>query len=151
MRFERARDVLKHAKTFHLQLNDFYKLIEEQENTPKAQLLLEYIISQEASLAKHLDHFEKETPAGVLDTWLQYVNDEEILQIPKVNASHSKQSVDDILKISMKMSDELIEVYRLVEAQVDESNVKEIFDNLANMQLQKQRQISVNFNRLMDM
>ena len=150
MRFESTRDVLKHAKDFHLQLHDFFDRLAKQENIPRTQLLLEYMISQEQSLVESLDHFEKQTPSGVLDTWLQYANDESILKIPNIDLFQPKISVDAILELSMKMSDKLIEVYKLVEGEVNEYKVKEIFNNLADMQMQKQKRISMNFDRLMD-
>ena len=88
--------------------------------------------------------------SGVLDTWLQYANDESILKIPNIDLFQPKISVDAILELSMKMSDKLIEVYKLVEGEVNEYKVKEIFNNLADMQMQKQKRISMNFDRLMD-
>jgi hypothetical protein len=48
------------------------------------------------------------------------------------------------------MSDELIKVYKSVEEQVDEHKVKEMFNNLADMQIQKQKRLSMNVDRLMD-
>ena len=150
MRFESARDALKHAKDFHLQLCEFFESLSKQENIPRTKLLLDYMISQEKSLAESLDDYEKNTPTGVLDTWLQYANDEAILKLPVVEAFQSKKSMEDILGISMKMSDELIQVYNLVENQINENSVKDIFNNLADMQMQKQKKLSINVDRLMD-
>lgn len=150
MRFESARDALKHAKDFHLQLSVFFESLAKQENAPKTQLLLEYMIQQEKILAESLDRYEKNTPPGVLDTWLQYANEENILKIPNINALPSKMLMDDIIELSMKMSDELTEVYSLVAEQLDENKVREVFNNLYDMQIQKQRRLSINFDRLMD-
>jgi rubrerythrin len=151
MRFESARDALKHAKDFHLQSLEFFQVLAKQENIPRTKLLLDYMISQEKSLAKSLDDYEKNTPTGVLDTWLQYANDEAILKLPVIEAFQSKKSMEDILGISMKMSDDLIKVYQLVEEQINEDNVKNIFNNLADMQMQKQKRLSINVDRLMDL
>ncbi|MBA6327685.1 hypothetical protein H4J46_06995 [Colwellia sp. MB02u-6] len=150
MRFESARDALKHAKEFHQQLFVFYQKLAKDENIPRTQLLLEYMISEEKKLAESLANYEKNTPSGVLDTWLQYANDQEILKLPIVKYHPSTQSMDDILELSMKMSDELIAVYQVVAEQVDEHKVKDIFNNLADMQWQKQKRISMNFDRFMD-
>jgi len=150
MRFESARDALKHAKDFHQKLVVFYQKLAKDENMPRTQLLLEYMISEEKNLAESLTHYEKNTPSGVLDTWLQYANDQEVLKLPIVKNYPSTQSMDDILELSMKMSDELITVYQMVAEQVDEHKVKDIFNNLADMQWQKQKRISMNFDRFMD-
>lgn len=150
MRFESARDALKHANEFHQQLVVFYKKLAKNEKIPRTQLLLDYMISEEKNLAESLVNYEKNTPSGVLDTWLQYANDQEILKLPIDKNFQSTKSMDDILELSLKMSDELIAVYQMVAEQVDEHKVKEIFNNLADMQWQKQKRISMNFDRFMD-
>ena len=49
------------------------------------------------------------------------------------------------------MSDELLSLYAQVEEQIDEEKVKAIFHNLADMQVQKQKKITMNYDRMMDM
>lgn len=49
------------------------------------------------------------------------------------------------------MSDELLSLYAQVEEQIDEDKVKAIFHNLADMQVQKQKKITMNYDRMMDM
>ncbi|MDB4279750.1 hypothetical protein N9865_02855 [Paraglaciecola sp.] len=151
MRFEKARDAVKHAQSFHIQLCQFYKYLNNLENTQKVKLLLEYMIQHEKDLAESLDHYEKNTSSGVLDTWLQYANDQSILKIPKKEALPSKSSIEDIIKLSITFSDELIEVYAQVAEQVDDVKLKEIFTHLANMQSQEKRKLSMNVDRLMDL
>jgi rubrerythrin len=151
MRFEKARDAVKHAKSFHIQLCQFYEFLNNLENTQKVKLLLDYMIQHEKDLAESLDNYEKNTSSGVLDTWLQYANDESILKIPEKEALPSKSSIEDIIKLSMTFSDELIEVYAQVAEQVDDVKLKEIFTHLANMQSQEKRKLSMNVDRLMDL
>jgi rubrerythrin len=151
MRFENARVALQHAKTFHQQLGDFYHSLSPQVTQPKAKLLLDYIIHQERSLVDALSAFKSSSPKGVLDTWLQYTNDSEILQLPDIAVSKEIHSDEDILNISTQMSDELLSLYAQVEEQIDEEKVKAIFHNLADMQVQKQKKITMNYDRMMDM
>lgn len=151
MRFENARSAMQHAKTFHQQLGDFYHSLSSQVTQPKAKLLLDYITQQERSLVDALSAFESNTPKGVLDTWLQYANDSEILKLPTTAASKTNHTAEDILNISTQMSDELLSLYAQVEEQIDEEKVKAIFHNLADMQVQKQQKITMNYDRMMDM
>jgi rubrerythrin len=150
MRFEKARDAIKHAQSFHIQLCELYKFMATQENIQRVALLLDYMIQNEKKLADTLKDYEKNTPAGVLDTWLQFTNDSNILKVPKNEDLSPAKSVEDIVKFSMESSDELIEVYTQIAEQADEPKVKEIFTHLAQNQIQAKKLLSMNTDRFMD-
>ena len=82
-----------------------------------------------------------------LNIWLQYANDSEILKLPAIASSKAIHTAEDILNISTQMSDELLSLYAQVEEQIDEEQVKAIFHNLADMQVQKQKKITMNYDR----
>lgn len=151
MRFEKAREALEHAKMFHIQLSLLYEFLATLENTEKVKLLLDYMVQHEREIAESLENYGKNTPVGILDTWLQYTNDKAILKIPEKENLTSKKSMEDIIELSMKFSDELIELYTNITEQVDEVELKYVFTNLADMQKQEKRQLSMNVNRFMDM
>jgi hypothetical protein len=151
MRFENAREAVKHAQTFHKQLSALYQGLTKQEYPAKTNLLLKYMSDQERDLADLLMQFEQNTPTGVLDTWIQYADDQNILKAPNIDVLSAIQSMEDVLTLSVTMSNEFITLYQQVEEQLDEMKVKDIFRNLANMQLQKQKRVSMNYNRLLDM
>lgn len=150
MRFEKARDAIKHAKSFHVSLYQLYEFMATRENSQKVKLVLDYMIQHEKDLAETLNNYEKNTSTGVLDTWLQYTNDNNILKIPEQETLKSTMSIEDIFELSIGFSDALIEVYKQVEEQVDETELKEIFISLANMQDKEKRKLSMNIDRLMD-
>lgn len=150
MRFEKARDAIKHAQSFHIQLCELYKFMATQENPQRVALLLDYMIQNEKKLADSLKDYEKNTPAGILDTWLQFTNDSDILKTPKNADFSSTQSIENIVELSMKCSDELIEVYTQIAEQADELEVKEIFTHLAKNQTQAKKLLSMNIDRFMD-
>nr|WP_136250853.1 hypothetical protein [Ningiella ruwaisensis] len=150
MRFESARDALKHAQTFHQQLSQFYKHLTSRVLDEKSKQLLEYIANQEHALAGLFKEYERETPIGVLDTWFQYANDAEILRLPVFAEMHTNINSEEILTLSCQLSNELVQLYKQVEEQVEEPQVQDIFANLADMQLQKQKRITINYERLMD-
>ena len=108
------------------------------------------MILHEQELAETLKQYAADSPTGILDTWFQYANDKAILKIPEKEELTSKNSINDIVNLSMNFSDELIELYDTISRQTDEINLKEIFTNLANMQRQEMRKLSLNIDRLMD-
>ena len=150
MRFETARQAINHAKSFHIRLGKFYALLATDENSQKAALLLNYLIKHEKDAADALGNYEKDTSTGVLDTYLQFANDQNILQIPEFETLQTDKLIEYVAELAMKFSDELIELYSQVAQEVDEIQLTEIFTNLVDMQKQEKRILSMNIDRMMD-
>ena len=151
MRFEKARDAFNHASLFHTELSKLYQSSAAQEHTDKAKLLLNYLVKHEQELADGLDKYQQDAPAALLDTWFQYTNDTEILNIPESEAFFTKKTIETIVEFSFKIADDLIEFYEDMASQADKTTLKEAFTNLATMQKQEKRKLSMNIDRLMDL
>ena len=151
MRFEKARDAFNHASLFHTQLSKLYQRSAAQKNTDKAKLLLNYLVKHEQELADGLDRYQQDAPAALLDTWFQYTNDTDILKIPESAAFFANKSIETIAEFSFNIADELIKFYEDMALQADKTTLKEAFTNLAAMQKQEKRKLSMNIDRLMDL
>ena len=151
MRFEKARDAFNHASLFHTELSKLYQRSANQENTDKTKLLLNYLVKHEQELADGLDNYQQDAPAALLDTWFQYTNDIDILKVPEPEAFFTKKPIETIVEFSFKIADALIEFYEKMASQADKTTLKEAFTNLASMQKQEKRKLSMNIDRLMDL
>ena len=150
MRFEKTRDAIKHAQSFHIRLAKLYEFLATNEIPQKVELLLNYLIKHEKDAAQALGNYEKDSSTGILDTYLQFANDQNILKIPEFETLQTDKSIEYIAELAMRFSDELIELYSQVEQEVDEIQLKEIFTNLVEMQKQEKRILSMNIDRMMD-
>lgn len=150
MRFEKASEVIDHATDFHHKLSNLYQNL-AADKTGKPRMLLDYLVQHELESSANLNAYKENAPLDILETWFQYTNDEALLQIPTQEETGKVESLEDIIKLAMSFSEELVGLYTNIAGQADLLPLKEVFLNLADMQKQDQRQFSMNVDRLMDL
>ena len=150
MRFKKTIDALNHVCLFHNSLSKYYQEISNVSKSEKVKLLLDYMAENEKLLAKRISDYQEQAASGNLNTWFQYANDTDILKLPVFGKHDLFIGPEDIAELSMKYSDELIELYTEMSDYSDNIGLKEVFDNLADMQIQEKHKLSMNIDRLMD-
>ncbi|MEM0910785.1 MAG: hypothetical protein AAGJ37_07395 [Pseudomonadota bacterium] len=150
MRFETAREVIEHASNFHSELSDFYKTLAAEHKTDKTKLLLDYLTQHELELADAISRYKSDTSAGILDTWFQFTQEQDILKIAQHDALCGEASTDDITAFFMSVGDQLITLYKEMASQADEPDLKNVFTNLIDMQTREHRKFTMNVDRMMD-
>jgi rubrerythrin len=151
MRFEKMIDALDHVCLFHNSLSKYYQKMSKVSKSEKVKLLLDYMAENENTLAKTISDYQEQAPAGILNTWFQYANDVNILKLPVFDKDDLMKEPEDVVGFSMKYSNELIELYTEMSGYSDNPALKEVFDNLADMQTQEKHKLSMNIDRLMDL
>jgi rubrerythrin len=150
MRFKKTIDALNHVCLFHNSLSKYYQEISNVSKSEKVKLLLDYMAENEKLLAKRISDYQEQAASGNLNTWFQYANDTDILKLPVFGKHDLFIEPEDIAELSMKYSDELIQLYTEMSDYSDNIGLKEVFDNLADMQIQEKHKLSMNIDRLMD-
>ena len=150
MRFEKMIDALNHVCLFHNSLSKCYQKMSNVSKSEKVKLLLDYMADNEKTLAKTISDYREQAPAGILNTWFQYANDANILKLPVFGKDDLIKEPEDVVGFSMKYSNELIELYTEMSDYSNNIALKEVFDNLADMQIQETHKLSMNVDRLMD-
>ena len=130
MRFEQTRDVLEHARDFHAKLARFYHSLADEAQQERLKLLLDYISRHEQHLGESLDQFEDDATTKLLDTWIDFSQDSEILRFPADISIEPDMTVDQVIEIAMKMDECLVQLYRQLVAHTDVPEVREVFENL---------------------
>jgi len=151
VRFEQTADALNHACQFHTALSDFYLATSNTDKSEKVKLLLEYMAENEKTLAQAIIDYQEQASTDVLYTWFPYTNDADILKLPKHEDGDLVQEPSDAIGLATKYSDELIQLFTEMSDYSDTAELKELFDNLADMQHQEKRKLSMNVDRLMDL
>jgi rubrerythrin len=150
MRFEQTRDVLEHVRKFHLEISDLYHRLSEQSEKQRLRMLLEYMSEREKQLARALSQFEEESSRNVLDTWFQYTHDEERLQCPDFKLT-PETSVDDVMRLGMKLAECFIELYREIAGTADSNEVRDVFRNLLERENREKLKLARNAQLLDDL
>lgn len=151
MRFEQTKDVLNHARDFHAKLARFYHSLADETQQERIKLLLDYFSRHEQHLGDSLDRFEDETSTDILDTWIDFSQDKQILRFPADIDIEPDMSVEQVIKIAMQLDECLIRLYRQL---VDNTNVpelREIFEELLALEESEKHRVARQSLRINDM
>jgi rubrerythrin len=152
MRFETTRDVLDFVKQFHRKARNLYRELANHEDQERLKLLLDYLSRHENHLAKSLADYEQEASEKILDTWFQYVPDLALLEPINNIDIVPNLSVDEIIELAMRLDNCLIELYKeMIDNSAAISEVKEVFQNLLEMEKQEQHQLARSRLGILDM
>lgn len=143
MAFETTKDVLDHAREFHIQLSDFYSLLSRKSEKQRIKLLLDYMSQHEKYLEETLARYEEEVSGKLLNTWFQYPPPKEILDTcRKVSISKTDDlTVDDVIEMAVKLDQCLIDLYKEMIKNSETDEMREVFSNL--MEMEKRQELEL--------
>ena len=134
MRFEQGCDLLDHAKLFHRQVSEFYVDLAGHEEGKRVKLLLKHLGRQEKHLEESLAEYEDGASRQLLDSWFQFTHDESTLKMPEINEIKTDMTVADVIRIGLALDDRLIEFYKESADSAEIPEVREVFENLLEME-----------------
>lgn len=137
--FERVRDVIAYAQTFHRELSGYYGRLREMNQPERVLMLLDYLQSHEDRLIESLDSFSDGARERVLETWFQYTPEKDILGPLRAARPAPDLTVDQVMKTAMKMDTTLIRFLEELTEQADSQPVTEVFQNLVEMETAEDR------------
>jgi rubrerythrin len=136
--FIQTRYVLDLSRQFHRQLSEFYGQLADRAERQRVKLLLAYLSRHEDYLRTCLEGYEERVPRATLDTWLQYVPDEPPLGDLATLTVEPAMTVKDVTEIALRLDDGLIGFYRALADEAASSEVRDLFDNLLEMERHEQ-------------
>lgn len=137
---KQIRDILDHVRDFKHQLVELYEKLGQMEQDEKQQLLLKYLGRQEEQIARTLDGYEPELSKGILNTWVQFVDDEALRTISHDVQVHAGMTPEELIERSLQFDAALVQVYRDVIESTSAPHLQEVFMNLIEMEESKDRQ-----------
>ncbi len=142
MAFDQTRDVLGHAREFHQKLSVFYDGLKESTSKERARALLDFMSRHEKHLADGLAQYEEQVSDNVLDTYFKYGS--ENTKITSVDDFEIKpeMNIDDVMAAAMHFDACLIEFYREMARRALSEKVREVFENLLEMEQHEQLELS---------
>ena len=130
--FQRVRDVYETAACCREQLRDKLREIRCSREPAPEMTVLELLEEDERQTAAGLRRALEESEPAILDTWLQYVPDEETRRtLTELNLS-AEMPVEDIVGRKQRFDQALAAMYRQLAREVSAERVVDIFNGLAD-------------------
>ena len=141
MRFAQVRDILDHTQAFHKRLSQYYQDLADHEEAVKIKMLLDYIARHERHLEKALADYEESASTQVLDTWFQFSQDESTLKLPEDIQVKPYMSLDDVIRIGLKLDGQVIKVYEDAATNADVPEVRQVFKHLLELEQNEEQHL----------
>lgn len=138
--FEQVKDVFDYGIALHAQLSALYTSLERQSGQARVRMALDYLGRHERNRRQAMERFEREPHVnGYLDVWLQYAPSPDIERLLAECVIRPDMSVDDVVGLAMRFDNALIELYREAAREAEDTQAREVFENLATME-QKEKE-----------
>ena len=153
MSFETTKDVLDHVREFHHRLSEFYGGLSGNTGKERVKMLLDYLNRHEKHLEESLARYEEEVSEKILNARFQYPPPRELLNICKGAVISGKEdlSLDGVIGIALNLDDCLIDLYKEMIKSSDLEEVKEVFNNLLEMEKREKLDLVRNALELKDL
>lgn len=137
MPYGQAKEILDYAREFHRQVGEFYQQLADKAQGDRVKLLLDYMIRHEKHLERSLEVFEKSMSSKALSIWYQYSKEQRTFAPLDAMEYSPSMTADDVMKIGTTIDNCLIASYKGVAETATTPEVREIFDNLLQMEEQE--------------
>lgn len=153
MAFETTKDVLDHAREFHFQLSEFYRVLSNKSEKLRVKMLLDYMSQHEKYLEETLGRYEEEMAKKILNTWFQYPPPKGILNTCREISIEEKEeyTVDDVIEMAVKLDQCLIDLYNEMIKNTETEEMREVFTNLLEMEKRQELQFVRDAQELKDL
>ena len=139
--FRQTRDVLRLSTQFHQQLSDLYGRLSHVADKQRVKLLLDYLSRHEQALTSCLDGYEARIPRATLDTWLQYMPNDQPLGDVDLSSLGPDMTVREVTELAFDFDDALMSFYRNLARESESADVRVLFESL--LQLEEHEQIAL--------
>ncbi len=137
MPYGQAKEILKYAREFHNHVSKFYQQIADKGQSERVKLLLDYMIHHEKHLEKALEDYEQSITSKALESWYLYTKDQRTFAALDGITYLENMSVDQIMKIAATIDNCLTSSYKGVAETTNVPAIREIFQNLLDMEEQQ--------------
>ncbi|AMX03071.1 hypothetical protein [Microbulbifer thermotolerans] len=149
--FKQAYEVIKDAEKFHLKMADLYKKLLKKAQDRRTQLLLKHMLEHEERMARNLSNYGEVAKHKVMRTWLQYTQEESSDDFINKLELSDPPTIREINKIGREVDRYFSNLYEAVHGAIESSEVKEVFEDLKQIQDKERITLSMATNSLWDM
>ena len=151
MRFCQVSQLLDWIDTFHQALAEQYKALADKAVQERAALLLNYLAEHQKLLAASMKKYEIDSANNLLTTWSDQCPELDLPEsVIQLHSTLSDKSTEEIIQYVIEFHDILIDMYKTLADKATNPSVKNLFENLAEMERQEAMRTVKNAQRLED-
>ncbi len=136
--------MLDRIRDFHGELSTYYHQLSESTDKQRVKLLLDHMSSHEKQLQDSLLAYEEDASKQVMDTWVDCTYCNEILATCEQTPIAQESGVDSVIKATLHIDNCLLQFYREVAANVESQRVRDVFQNLVELEEGELRKLALN-------
>ena len=148
--FEQAKDVLDNVQDLHDKAGKLYLKLSRQTKSERMKMLLDHMGQHEEKLKENIAAYERDASPKVLEAWFQYTQEETTAQLVEELEVEDEISVAEVTAISLKIDNYLQSLFEEVSDMSRSREVKEVFQNLSEMEKEEKRYLAKVLNSMMD-
>lgn len=142
MHYQTVKDVVDHSRQLHQQISSIYKKLSEEQSQSRVAMLLDYLKRHEDHLEESLHQFENDKSQKVLESWFQYAPDQNIAEVLNEIQVTDHMTTDEVVTMALKLDDYFIDLYQDMVDHSSSNAVKDVFQNLLEMEQQEKIRVA---------
>ncbi|MFC6441525.1 hypothetical protein [Pseudobowmanella zhangzhouensis] len=147
--FSQVRDLLKHNQQQHSQIAQFYAGLAAQTSNPRAAMLLTTLHQHETQLASELNRYLQTGCDNVLNTFFQYDHEHSVQSLMQVEDAEFTTE-DEVISLASRIDEYFLQLYEEMREAVEHSEVRDMFENLAQHITEEKKRLSTDIYSLQD-
>ncbi|MBY5992290.1 hypothetical protein [Ferrimonas balearica] len=151
MRFQQLKEILEHLIDSREALGQLYRRMEHQADSPRAKMLLEYMVIHEKEVTEKLTAYLDEAPIKVLDTWFENVQGEDFVALCQQTALPATMTEQDILGKALDLENRLLDLLHAALEVAPTQDVKSAIESLLQAERVRQQRFVHSTMRMDDM
>ena len=135
MRFCQVKELLDWIRAFHEELANQYDGLTDQSIKSRVGLLLTYLADHQRVLADSIEKFETDSANSLLTTWSDQCPDLELPDsLGELKNTLSGKETADVVQQAIGFHDLLIRIYTDLQEAAETDSIRELFQNLAELE-----------------
>jgi bacterioferritin (cytochrome b1) len=135
-----VKALLDQARNFHGQLREFYAQCGSSSASERVKMLTNYMEGREDALEKAIADYESNAAKRILETSLKFTPGDEITSCFDDLKITPGMTVDDVLRLGLKLDEALVRFYRQIAEDAACEDVRDLFSHLMAQEEREKRQ-----------
>ena len=134
MSYSTVIDILKYSQDIHQQASALFAQLREETQRERVDMMLKLLAHHEERLAIHIGEVKEASRDRILKEWHQFEPESIGDLMNDCKEIHPDISVEELISITLKLDDFMIETYRQLASEASSSEVRQLFSGLAEIE-----------------